>query len=228
MSEFAVDRRYYEAAGPKSAPDRLMRVARRRIVDKMIELHPFRSADEILDVGVSDFITGADNMLERLYPYPWRITALGLGAGDEFRREFPQVKYAQISGKGPLPFSDRSFSCATSNAVLEHLGSNDAQEHHLTELLRVAERVFITVPNRWFPVEHHTGLPFVHWSTPAFRLACRAVGKASWARQEELMFITARSLNRLVQAVAPDREYVIGYTGIAMGRFSSNLFLSIK
>ena len=31
------------------------------------------------------------------------------------------------------------------------------------ELCRVANRVFVTTPNRLFPVDPHTLLPFVHW-----------------------------------------------------------------
>jgi hypothetical protein len=31
------------------------------------------------------------------------------------------------------------------------------------ELCRVARRVFVTTPNRHFPLEVHTLLPFVHW-----------------------------------------------------------------
>jgi hypothetical protein len=31
------------------------------------------------------------------------------------------------------------------------------------ELCRVSQRVFVTTPNRWFPLEVHTLLPVVHW-----------------------------------------------------------------
>ena len=31
------------------------------------------------------------------------------------------------------------------------------------ELCRVSKRVFVTTPNRMFPLEVHTLLPFVHW-----------------------------------------------------------------
>lgn len=229
MSQAVVDGRYYEVAGPNSLADRLMHAARRRIVGKMAELHPFhRMKGRLLDVGVSDVLTGSDNMLERVYPCPWKITALGLGSGEDFRKEFPQVRYLQGSGLGPLPFDGRQFLLATSNAVLEHLGSVEAQEQHLSELLRVAEEVFISAPNRWFPIEHHTALPFLHWWRPAFEAACRVTGKGAWAREDELLFVTAKSLRRLVEAVAPGRRYEIGFTGICLGGLSSNLFLSIK
>jgi len=33
----------------------------------------------------------------------------------------------------------------------------------VAEALRVAPRVFVTTPNRWFPIELHTRAPLVHW-----------------------------------------------------------------
>src|SRR5919202_1557251 len=35
--------------------------------------------------------------------------------------------------------------------------------HTRLERCRVARRVFVTTPNRWFPLDPHTLLPFVHW-----------------------------------------------------------------
>ena len=34
----------------------------------------------------------------------------------------------------------------------------------IAECSRVAKRmVFLTTPNRWFPIEVHTALPLIHW-----------------------------------------------------------------
>ena len=79
--------------------------------------------DTILDVGVSDVVNDAANMLERKYPHPERITAAGLGEGDAFRAAYPKVTYRRIEANRPLPFADKAFDIAVSNAVLEHVGS---------------------------------------------------------------------------------------------------------
>ena len=42
-------------------------------------------------------------------------------------------------------------------------GGRDGQRQFVAELCRVAQRVFVTTPNRWFPLDPHTLLPFVHW-----------------------------------------------------------------
>ena len=179
----------------------------------------------ILDIGVSDVVTDAANVLERCYPYPKDIVAAGLGGGEAFRMAYPGVRYVRITANERLPFADGSFRFAVSNAVLEHVGSVPDQERFLRELLRVAEEVFVTVPNRFFPIEHQTAIPLAHFSSPSFRLAC-LLRKEEWAQPENLILMSRRSLEALVPAEAAARA-TFGYTALRLGPFSSNLFLHI-
>ncbi len=183
--------------------------------------------DRILDVGVSDVVGDAANVLERMYPYPGNITACGIGEGEEFREAFPQVDYVRIRPNVRLPFGDRSFAIATSNAVLEHVGSADSQVRFVAELCRVAARVFISVPNRYFPIEHHTALPLVHFQDRLFWAACRISGKSEWARSENLILMTRKRLWQLTAAITNMRA-TVGYTGLSLGPFSSNLYLALQ
>src|SRR4029078_10918229 len=169
-------------------------------------------------LGVSDVVNDAANMLERLYPVPAHITACGLGEGRDFRAAYPDVTYQKIEVGKPLPFRYGAFDIATSNAVLEHVGSADAQQSFVRELCRVGRRVFITVPNRSFPLEHHTALPLVHYLDRPFHMACRVTGKQQWSDPANLILMTRKRLWRLVAGI--DRSVAIGYTGLRFGPFS--------
>ena len=97
-----------------------------------------------------------------------------------------------------LPFPDDAFDVAFSNAVLEHVGSREDQRRFLHELCRVAPRVFVSTPNRWFPVELHTRLPLLHWLPRPMRdRAFALLQKDVWRRVELL------SSRELVQLFPP-------------------------
>jgi hypothetical protein len=215
-----LDGKYYQAVPPRSLGERLTVAARDRIYDDFIRYCAPRPDAEILDVGVSDVVNDAANMLERKYPHAARITALGLGDGTDFRAAFPAVAYRRIAPNQPLPFPDRCFAIATSNAVLEHVGSRANQGFFVAELMRVARRVFITVPNRFFPVEHHTAIPLLHYWDASFAAACRLLGKSEWADPRNLILMSPRRLRALAPAGA-----VVAPTGLRLGVLSSNLLL---
>ncbi len=120
----------------------------------------------VVDVGVTDAAFGdgsTDNFFEALYPWPERITAVGHTELDRFQAAFPAVTAVRADGR-TLPFADAAFDLGFSNAVIEHVaGGRHGQRQFLAELCRVARRVFVTTPNRLFPLDPHSLLPFVHW-----------------------------------------------------------------
>lgn len=217
-----VDKKYYEVARPHSLAERVAIRARDRMFRDFVQICRPTPSDRILDVGVSDVVTDAANMLERLYPHPSQITAAGIGLAMEFQAAFPEIRYQQIEANKPLPFPDRSFDIVTSNAVLEHVGSPGKQSEFLAELLRVGRRIFVTVPHRFFPVEHHTGVPILHWTDVTFALACGLLKKESWTRPENLILM---SRERLAAAFPRRKRFEIRHSGIRLGPFSSNLML---
>ena len=123
----------------------------------------------VVDVGVGDtgFATEpgtalSHNYFEAMYPWPERITAVSDVPLPRFAEDFPMIECVTADGRR-LPFEDDSFDIAYSNAVLEHVGGPVEQREFLRELCRVAPRVFVSTPNRWFPIEVHTLLPLLHW-----------------------------------------------------------------
>lgn len=220
------DSQYYEVVARQSAAERLLIAARDRIFrDFMSEMQP-APTDRVVDVGVSDVVNDGANVLERSFPHQHNITACGLGNGTTFTSAYPAVKYVRIEANARLPFADASFDIATSNAVLEHVGSPAHQDFFVRELSRIAKRVFITVPNRYFPVEHHTALPLVHYSDNLFRIACDLFEKSEWAEPENLILMSRRRLRDLARPLG--RSADVGYTGLRLGPFSSNLYLAFR
>ncbi len=220
-----IDEEYYEVVKPKSLSERAMIRAREDIYRKLIELCNPNDSDKIIDVGVSDIIESGDNMLERLYPHKKNMTAAGLGDGIGFREAFPDINYVNIVQGEPLPFEDKSFKLAVSNAVLEHVGSSFEQAHFVAELIRISQSVFISVPNRYFPIEHHTALPFFAWSDVTFSFGCKLMNKSRWAEKANLNLM---SLGKLKSLIPINTKARYGYAGLGLGPFSSNLYAIIE
>jgi SAM-dependent methyltransferase len=196
-----------------------LRSRRRKLRLFLDELCP-TSSTTVLDVGVDEVGYGAQggeagcgthNFFEEHYPWPDRITALGLHDGASFRQRYPAIAYVQGDAR-VLPFADRSFDVVFSNAVVEHVGDVEQQRLFVAEALRVGRRVFLTTPNRWFPIEVHTRLPLVHWlprsaSDRAYELAGRG-----WARENHLL--GSGDLRRLFPG--PVRIVNLGLTLVAI------------
>ena len=165
----------------------------------------------IVDVGVGDTgfsteegIAQTHNFFEAMYPWPERITAVSDVPLPRFAEQFPMIRSVTADGR-ELPFDDDAFDIAFSNAVIEHVGGRDDQRRFVHELCRVARRVFVSTPNRWFPVETHTLLPFAHWLPRGARNAVfRTLGQGGW---QDLNLLTGRQLVALFPE--PERVRVV-------------------
>jgi SAM-dependent methyltransferase len=176
-----------------------LRSRKRKLELFLDELAP-TAQTTVLDVGADELGFGEGdgcatlNFFEELYPWPEQITALGLHDGAGFRARYPVIPYVQGNAL-ELPFDDGAFDVVFSNAVIEHVGGREAQRRFVSEALRVGRQVFLTTPNRRFPVEVHTRLPLVHWlpDSAAHRMY-RAAGRG-WA--DEIHLLSRRGLASL-------------------------------
>jgi hypothetical protein len=215
-----IDAIYYAHAGRLPLAKRISILARDRMYEHFIAVMKPDRESTILDFGVSEDITGESNVLERRYPFPRQITCAGLGDGGALKYAFPSVYHVTIQENLKLPFEDRQFTIAYSNAVFEHLGSDTDRCAAAVELLRVARRAYLIVPNRWFPIEHHTGIPLLHFHVGLFRAALRQTGLSYWANPQNLDFISRRRVARFMPVGKP---FETAYCGLRLGPFSSNL-----
>jgi ubiquinone/menaquinone biosynthesis C-methylase UbiE len=193
----------YNVAKPGSVPQRITGRMRRSLYQRFLSSVQPNSQDTILDVGAtSDQVYDFSNYLEAWYPHKSRITAVGIDDAKFLEQLYPGITFLKADGRD-LPFADDAFDVVHSSAVLEHVGSRENQMQFIRELTRVARRaVFMTTPNRWFPVEVHTVLPFVHWlPAPWFRGILRQLGHDMLSREENLNLLTADNLRTMCRDI---------------------------
>jgi Methyltransferase domain len=180
--------------------------ARERMFARFADAVTCDETTTVVDIGVTPDQELADsNFFERLYPHKERLTATSIEDASSLEQRYPGLRFVRTDGRS-LPFADGEFDVAFSSAVLEHVGDRDAQRRFVEEMCRVADRFYLTTPNRWFPIELHTFLPLLHWLPQRHHQALlRRLGRPFWAQTEHLNLLSARQLLALFPTAADVR-----------------------
>jgi 2-polyprenyl-3-methyl-5-hydroxy-6-metoxy-1,4-benzoquinol methylase len=101
----------------------------------------------------------------------------------------------------PLPFADKEFDIVISNSVIEHVTlpkkvcmekvpraewvsqSLMRQQQFASEIRRVGKGYFVQTPNKNFPIETHTWLPFVNFLDHNQTVSVARVTDRFWIKQ---------------------------------------------
>ena len=149
--------------------EKVMRTSRKKKLEHFFSL--CKEGMTVLDVGVSSEKKKGGlqrNYFLKNFPYLSEYyTGLGIQDLDGMDKLFPGKKFVQYSGD-IFSFQDKQFDWVYSNGVIEHVGDEQAQLNFLNEMLRVGKNVFFTTPNKYFPIEAHTQVFFIHWNDKIF------------------------------------------------------------
>lgn len=216
----------YNLAAPNSFAVKVAGHARRKMYDHFLRRTALLPQETLLDVGVtSDETYESSNYVECWYPHKSMITAVGLDDASFLETRFPGVTYRKADGR-KLPFANASFDVVHSSAVLEHVGEAVHQRQFIEELVRVARRsVFLTTPNRWFPIEFHSLLPFVHWLPPVtFRRLLRGTRYDFYSHVENLNLLGRVQIFQLCSTL---RQCSVAVDSLRLLGLTSNLMITI-
>jgi SAM-dependent methyltransferase len=141
---------------PHAILDRESRVLKAQKIEELVGRERIAGA-RVLDIG-----TGSGIMASELARRASEV--VGIDVRDQ-RQVRDGYRFVQVEGTA-LPFEDRYFDVVLSNHVIEHVGHEQEQLHHLREVRRVLADdgvVYLAVPNKWIVVEPHFRLPFLSW-----------------------------------------------------------------
>jgi hypothetical protein len=130
-----------------------------QVIEKNIEINV---NTKILDVGTTPKPEDHLNFFINAYPWIKNITCLSDQDCDALKLKYDEINI--LSGDArKIDLPNASFDIVHSHATIEHIGNANDQMDMIKECVRVAkEKVFIVTPNRYFPFDFHTKLPFIH------------------------------------------------------------------
>jgi hypothetical protein len=184
----------YSIGGKGSFADKARYNARLRIYKILSKNLDLNNLDSIIDVGVTaDENQISSNFFENLYPMSERITAFSDQDASWMENVYKGLKFMQGTALD-MPFEDNKFDLVFSSAVIEHVGSISNQYRFISECFRISKKyVFITTPNRYYPIELHTAIPLIHWlPKDIHRRILKRIGKEFFAFEENLNLINEK------------------------------------
>lgn len=218
---------YFKRAITFSLLDEIAFFARKRIFKIFMKTIRPLPHETIIDIGVFGGSEDPNwNFLEQLYEYPERITTVGIDDANFLERQYLGLKFVKTVPDTPLPFKENQFDIGFSGAVIEHVGSYHNQKFFLEEAIRVCCRLFLTTPNRFYPVELHTRLPLIHWlPQPIFHKIISKMGLEFYSKEENLNLL---SKNQLLNLVPRPYRTKVTLRAYRLFGLTSNLILLIK
>lgn len=185
----------------------------------------FKIINKILDIGTSPVNDEYQNYLIHKYPYKKKITCVSNVKLNKIKKRYPEIKTLQCDGK-KIPLKNNSFDIVMSNATIEHVGNKKNQTKFIKEAVRLSKRlVFISTPNRYFPIDFHTLIPLIHWLPKRIhRFILKKIGLNFFSKENNLNLLCDKELSNICQDLKI-KNYTINKIRI-LG-FCTNLVLSI-
>ena len=115
-----------------------------------------------------------------------------------------------------------------SSATIEHVGDFNNQVAKVKNMILLSKKyIVISTPNRFYPIEFHTKLPFLHWlPQKVFRSALLFLNMNYFADEKNLNLLSKSDLKKILD-IFPDKiEYKI--YNISFLGFISNFLVICK
>lgn len=143
------------------------------------------------------------------------------------KNKFSHVKNFYKGDGKRTNFEKNSFDIVYSSATIEHLGSFKNQLEFVKESSRICKKkIFITTPNRFYPIDFHTKLPFLHWLPKNIhRKILKLIGLKFYSREENLNLLSKSDLINMMKILQIKKFRILQHKFIFL---ISNLIIVIE
>ena len=186
-----------------SFTDKIVKRKRNEIVFKIRNNININALNSIVDVGTTN-----DDLLESsnyiIYQFDDIKTKKSI-SNQKIVNKYFDINYEKsITENLSLDELDiLSSDIVISSATIEHVGNDNNKKKMVKNISLLAKKCFvITTPNRYYPIDFHTKLPFIHFLPKKIhRFILTLIGMNFFAREENLDLISYRQLNFILKDI---------------------------
>ena len=164
----------------------------------------------VIDIGTTPSIDNEQNIFLENVKNNQNVTCLSDQDCRIIKKKYKNIKNVLIGDAKNTKLENNSFDIVHSNATIEHVGSFKNQVAFVREMIKISKlSVFIQTPNRLYPIDFHTILPFIHWLPKKIhRKILKFLNKDFYSKEENLNLLTAKELKKICK-ILDIRNYKI-------------------
>ncbi len=200
--------------------------ARNKFFNLFINNINYSIEKSIIDVGTTPSLDKDQNVFLEKIKDNQNVTCLSNQDCNILKKKYNNIKEVIVGNGLATKLKDNSFDIVHSNATIEHVGSFENQVLFVKEMIRISKKsVFIQTPNRFYPLEFHTILPFIHWLPKKIhRKILKYLGLNFYSKENNLNLLSMRDI-KIICEILNIKKYKILKHKLFL--FTSNLILII-
>ena len=181
----------------------------------------------LLDIGTTPSLEPHNNIILEKTSQNNNVSCLSNQDCSVLKNKFKNIKDFFIRDGKNTNLPSENYDIVYSSAVIEHVGSLEEQIKFVKECSRLSKNeVFITTPNKFFPIEFHTKIPFLHLlPNKIYRKILNFFGLGFFSLEENLNLLSKKDLVYICENLNIKNYFILEYKIWFM---TSNFILIIK
>ena len=187
--------------------------ARNQFFNLFLVNNNYSENKSVIDIGSTPSLEKEQNtFLQKVKDNP-NVTCLSNQDCKILQKKYKNIKKVIIGDAKNTMLENNSFDIVHSNATIEHVGSFEEQVLFVKEMFRISkESIFIQTPNRFYPIDFHTILPFVHWLPKKIhRKILKYLKLDFYAEEKNLNLLDIRELKKICEILKITKYKILKY-----------------
>lgn len=206
---------------------KILKFNRDKIIKVFFKKVSYSHQKTILDVGTTPDTSIYHNTLLHKTRKNHNIFCLSNLDCTILKKQFSNIKKFIIKDGKKTGLPSKKFDIVYSSATIEHVGSFYNQVRFVKECFRLARQsVFITTPNRNYPIDFHTKIPLIHLLPKKIhRRILKYLGHNFLSHEKNLNLLTIRDIEKICKNIGLINYEILEHRFFF---FTANLILVIK